>query len=100
MKLVVARHSHSRAPGAISRLLTKCRVRDGGVEFGGVLLLAHNWADWAATKRLTLNIGVRWERFGQLGDKYGNLTNFWANDLRSVPIPPSSSRRSHGRTIG
>ena len=34
-------------------------------------------------------MGVRWERFGQLGDKYGNLTNFWASDLRSVPIPPS-----------
>jgi hypothetical protein len=25
-----------------------------------------------------------------LADKYGNLTNFWASDLRSVPIPPSA----------
>src|SRR5262249_16470661 len=45
--------------------------------------------DWTVSKRLTLNIGVRWERFGQLGDKYGNLTNFWSSDLRSVPVPPS-----------
>jgi hypothetical protein len=45
--------------------------------------------DWAVNKSLTLNIGIRWERFGQLGDKYGNLTNIWANDLRSVPLPPS-----------
>jgi Carboxypeptidase regulatory-like domain/TonB-dependent Receptor Plug Domain len=61
--------------------------------------IVHNYAlrnqyaffqdDWTVNSRLTLNIGVRWERFGQLGDKYGNLTNFWASDLRSVPIPPS-----------
>src|SRR5215471_3814304 len=62
--------------------------------------IVHNYAlrnqyaffqdDWTVSKKLTLNIGVRWERFGQLGDKYGNLTNFWASDLRSVPIPPTS----------
>src|SRR5215470_15639417 len=61
--------------------------------------IVHNYAlrnqyaffqdDWTVSKKLTLNIGVRWERFGQLGDKYGNLTNFWSSDLRSVPIPPS-----------
>jgi hypothetical protein len=61
--------------------------------------IVHNYAlrneyvffqdDWTVNKRLTLNLGVRWERFGQLGDKYGNLTNFWASDLRSVPVPPS-----------
>jgi Carboxypeptidase regulatory-like domain/TonB dependent receptor-like, beta-barrel/TonB-dependent Receptor Plug Domain len=62
--------------------------------------IVHNYAlrnqyaffqdDWTVNSRLTLNIGVRWERFGQLGDKYGNLTNFWASDLKSVPIPPSA----------
>src|SRR5262245_32906673 len=61
--------------------------------------IVHNYAlrnqyaffqdDWTVNSRLTLNIGVRWERFGQLGDKYGNLTNFWANDLKKVPVPPS-----------
>ena len=42
------------------------------------------------TSKLTVNLGVRWEYDGELSDKYGNLTNFWASDLQTVPIPPSA----------
>jgi len=75
----------------------------------GVNGIVHNYAlrneyaffqdDWTVNQRLTLNLGVRWERFGQLGDKYGNLTNFWASDLRSVPVPPSAPNFSDPRAF-
>jgi len=47
--------------------------------------------DWKVNNKLTLNIGVRWEYDGQLSDKYGNLTNRWATDLLSAPVPTDPS---------
>ena len=43
--------------------------------------------DIKVTKRLTMNVGVRWEYNGQLSDKYGNLSNLWVSQLQTVNSP-------------
>ena len=50
--------------------------------------------DWKISKRLTLNLGVRWEYNGTLGDKYGNLTNLWPSAMApnsQVPTAPGTA---------
>src|SRR5262249_24198584 len=50
--------------------------------------------DFKLSSKLTLNLGVRWEYDGTLGDKYGNLTNIWPSDLvpnSQVPTAPGTS---------
>jgi Carboxypeptidase regulatory-like domain/TonB-dependent Receptor Plug Domain/TonB dependent receptor len=43
--------------------------------------------DWKVSNKLTINMGVRYEYDGIFSDKYGNLTNIWASQLQSLPVP-------------
>jgi len=56
--------------------------------------------DWKVTSRLTLNLGVRWEHDGTLGDKYGNLTNLWPSEIATVPVPPTAPGTSREAFVG
>ena len=56
--------------------------------------------DWKVNKQLTLNLGVRWEYDGMLGDHYGNLTNIWPSLLQTVPNPPTSSQPTGAGLVG
>ncbi len=56
--------------------------------------------DWKVSPKLSLNLGVRWEYDGTLGDKYGNLTNIWPSDLATVPVPPTAPGNSRAAYVG
>jgi Carboxypeptidase regulatory-like domain len=56
--------------------------------------------DFKVNSRLTLNLGVRWEYDGTLGDHYGNLTNVWPHLLQTVPTPPTTRQTSGSSLIG
>jgi hypothetical protein len=56
--------------------------------------------DWKVSSKLTLNLGVRWEFDGMLGDSHGNLTNVWPSLLQTVPNPPTTPQSSGASLVG
>jgi len=52
--------------------------------------------DFKATRRLTVNMGIRWEYDGMLSDKYGNAVNLWPSAAAAVPVPSTTQTPTTG----
>jgi hypothetical protein len=53
--------------------------------------------DIKVSQRLTVNLGLRWEFDGQVGDKYGNLTDFWPSVALTAGAPITSQVPTPGQ---
>ena len=69
----------SMVGGANTVVASNFAVPDYGRDYYGF----YGEDDWKVTKKLTLNLGLRWDFFGQTGENYGAAGNF-------VPGAPSN----------
>jgi hypothetical protein len=55
--------------------------------------------DIKVNQRLTVNLGLRWEFDGSVGDKYGNVTNFWPFLAQNAGAPSTSQTPTPGQYL-
>jgi hypothetical protein len=67
--------------GTNSILLSNISLTDNGKEYWG----AYANDDWKITPKLTVNLGLRWDYFGLVGEHHGNQANF-------VPAGPPTGK--------